>query len=190
MVSTACLQHAGKRRTLTRIRKLGDERHDHLATELDSGRRLEFLREASGLPVITKGVVQPEDIRQCLEDIRQCLAAGAAAIWVSNHGGRQMDGVPGSISMLRPAVDAVAGRVPVLFDSGIRRGIDVFKAVAMGATAVCVGRPVLWGLMCGGAPGVKSVYAQLAAELRSAMLLSGVARVTDLKRENLVLAKA
>lgn len=142
-----------------------------------------FLREASGLPVVTKGVVHPEDVRQC-------IAAGASAIWVSNHGGRQIDGVPGSITMLRPAVDAVAGRVPVIFDSGIRRGIDVFKAVAMGATVVSVGRPVLWGLTCGGAAGVKSVYAQLVGELRAAMLLSGVAKVVDLKRDNIVLAKA
>jgi lactate oxidase len=142
-----------------------------------------FLREASGLPVVTKGVVHPDDIREC-------IASGVSAIWVSNHGGRQIDGVPGSITMLRPAVDAVAGRVPVIFDSGIRRGIDVFKAVAMGATAVSVGRPVLWGLTCGGAAGVKSVYAHLVGELRAAMLLSGVAKVVDLKRENIVLAKA
>ena len=141
-----------------------------------------FLREASGLPVAVKGIVHPQDIREC-------LAAGAAGIWVSNHGGRQIDGVPGAISMLRRAVDTVEGRVPVIFDSGIRRGIDVFKAVAMGATAVGVGRPVLWSLTCGGAPGVKDAYAHIVSELRSAMLLSGVARATDLTREYLVLSK-
>lgn len=137
-----------------------------------------FLREASGLPVLVKGVVQPEDIRQS-------LAAGAAGIWISNHGGRQMDGGPASISMLRAAVDTVEGRVPVVLDSGIRRGIDVFKALALGATAVGIGRGALWGLINGGSLGVKSVYAQLASELRATMLLSGVAKVTDLKRENL-----
>jgi len=142
-----------------------------------------FLHEASGLPVITKGVVEPADVREA-------IASGAAAIWVSNHGGRQIDGVPGSITMLRPAADAVEGRVPVIFDSGIRRGIDIFKARAMGATVVAVGRPVLWGLACGGAKGVKSVYAQLAGELKATMLLAGVAKVADLKRENIVLAKA
>lgn len=142
---------------------------------------ISFLREASGLPVVVKGVVHPQDIRQC-------LAAGAGAIWVSNHGGRQMDGVPGAISMLGNAVDAVAGRVPVIFDSGIRRGIDVFKARALGATAVAVGRPVLWGLAAGGAAGVKNVYAHLSGELRTAMLLSGVAGVTDIKREHLAKA--
>jgi len=137
-----------------------------------------FLREASGLPVLVKGVVQPDDIRQS-------LAAGAVAIWVSNHGGRQMDGVPASMSMLRAAVDTVAGRAPVLLDSGVRRGIDIFRALALGATAVGIGRPALWGLAAGGSLGVKSVYAQLASELKSAMLLSGVAKVTNLNRDNL-----
>ena len=142
-----------------------------------------FLREASGLPVIVKGVVHPEDIRQS-------IAAGAGGIWISNHGGRQLDGVPAAITMLRPAVDVVAGRVPIEFDSGIRRGIDVFKALALGATVVGVGRPVLWGLINGGAPGVKSVYAHIAAELKSAMMLSGVAKVTEIKRDHLALTKA
>lgn len=141
-----------------------------------------FLREASGLPVIAKGIVHPQDVREC-------LAAGAAGIWVSNHGGRQIDGVPGAISLLQPTVDVVEGRVPVIFDSGIRRGIDVFKAVALGATVVAVGRPVLWGLTCGGALGVKDVYTHISAELKSAMLLSGVAKVTALNREHLTLRK-
>jgi isopentenyl diphosphate isomerase/L-lactate dehydrogenase-like FMN-dependent dehydrogenase len=92
--------------------------------------------------------------------------------------------------MLRPAVDVVAGRVPVILDSGIRRGIDVFKALALGATVVAVGRPVLWGLAAGGAGGVKSVYGHLTGEMRSAMLLSGVAKATDIKRDHVVLAKA
>ncbi len=138
-----------------------------------------FLREASGLPVLVKGVVQPDDIQQS-------LAEGAAGIWISNHGGRQMDGGPASISMLRAAVDTVAGRVPVVLDSGIRRGGDIFKALSLGATAVGIGRPALWGLIDGGSQGVKSVYAQLAFELKSTMLLSGVAKVTDLNRSNLV----
>jgi lactate oxidase len=137
-----------------------------------------FLREASGLPVLVKGVVQPDDIRES-------LAHGAAAIWVSNHGGRQMDGGPATISLMRGAVDAVAGRVPVIMDSGIRRGIDVFKALSLGATAVGIGRPALWGLIDGGSLGVKSVYAQLAFELKSTMLMSGVAKVSELNRDNL-----
>jgi L-lactate oxidase len=152
-----------------------DQKHDLSFSDIT------FLREASGLPVLVKGVVQPDDIRQS-------LAEGAAGIWISNHGGRQMDGGPASISMLRTAVDTVEGRVPVVLDSGIRRGIDVFKALALGATAVGIGRPALWGLINGGSLGVKGVYAQLAAELRSTMLLSGVSKVTDLKRENLAKA--
>jgi lactate oxidase len=142
-----------------------------------------FLHQASGLPVITKGVVEPEDIREA-------IASGAAAIWVSNHGGRQMDGGPGSFTMLRPAVDTVQGRVPIIFDSGVRRGVDVFKAVSMGATVCAVGRPVLWSLMCGGAPGVKSLYDWMAGEMHATMLLSGVAKATDLKRHNIAIAKA
>lgn len=141
-----------------------------------------FLRNASGLPVITKGVVAPADIRDA-------LSAGASAIWVSNHGGRQMDCVPASFTMLRTAVDTVAGRVPVIFDSGIRRGTDVFKSLAMGATLVAVGRPVLWGLICGGGQGVASVYAQLASELHNTLLLAGVAKVTALTRDNIVMSR-
>ena len=139
-----------------------------------------FLREASGLPVVVKGIVAPEDIRQS-------LGAGASAIWVSNHGGRQIDGVPAAVSLLPQATDVVQGRVPIIFDSGIRRGIDVFKALALGATVVAVGRPMLWGLIVGGAPGVKSVYAHITEELRSAMMLSGVAKVTDIKRQHVTI---
>lgn len=139
---------------------------------------IRFLREASGLPVVVKGVLHPEDVQQC-------LAAGAAAIWVSNHGGRQLDGVPASISMLPGVAEVVAGRVPLILDSGVRRGIDVFKALALGATAVAVGRPVLWGLTNGGSAGVKSVYSHLAAELRSAFLLCGVTRVGQIRRDHI-----
>lgn len=141
-----------------------------------------FLREASGLPVIVKGIVQSDDIRES-------LAAGAAAIWVSNHGGRQLDGVPAAISLLGPAAEVVQGKVPIIFDSGIRRGIDVFKALALGATVVAVGRPVLWGLIAGGALGVNSVYGHITAEMRAAMLLAGVAKVTNLKREHVAMLK-
>ncbi len=137
-----------------------------------------FLREASGLPVVVKGVVHPQDIREC-------LSAGASCIWVSNHGGRQMDGVPASISLLRRAVDTVEGRVPVVLDSGIRRGIDVIKALSLGATAVAIGRPALWGLAVGGAAGVKGVYSQLATEMRAAMLLMGVAKVSQFNRTHI-----
>jgi len=143
---------------------------------------IDFLREASGLPVVVKGLLSTEDVGRSLEN-------GAAGIWVSNHGGRQMDGVPASVSVLRAAVDAAAGRAPIILDGGVRRGIDVFKALALGAACVAIGRPVLWGMAAGGAPGVKSVYAYLIAQLRSTMLLSGTQTIADINRQ-FVLMKA
>ena len=128
--------------------------------------------------MLVKGVVQPEDIRQS-------LAAGAAGIWISNHGGRQMDGGPASISMLRAAVDTVEGRVPVVLDSGIRRGIDMFKALALGATAVGIGRRRALGSDQWRLARRQERLRAAGFELRATMLLSGVAKVTDLKRENL-----
>jgi isopentenyl diphosphate isomerase/L-lactate dehydrogenase-like FMN-dependent dehydrogenase len=98
-----------------------------------------------------------------------------------------MDGVPASITALRPAVDVVAGRVPVILDSGVRRGIDVVKALAIGANVVAIGRPAMWASAVGGPHGVKSAYAQFAAELRQAMMLTGVAKVTELNRSFVVL---
>jgi L-lactate oxidase len=139
-----------------------------------------FLREASGLPVVVKGLLSTEDVARSLEH-------GAAAIWISNHGGRQMDGVPASVSVLRAAVDAAAGRAPIILDGGVRRGIDVFKALALGAACVAIGRPVLWGMAVGGAQGVKSVYAYLVAQLRSTMLLSGTQRIADIDRQFVVM---
>ena len=85
--------------------------------------------------------------------------------------------------MLGPAADALGGSVPIILDSGVRRGIDIFKALALGANVVSVGRPVLWGMTAGGSAGVKGVFTQLAAELKAAMLLSGVAKATDIHRD-------
>jgi lactate oxidase len=137
-----------------------------------------FLKEISELPVIVKGI-------QHAEDVAECLAAGAAAIWVSNHGGRQLDGVPATISVLREICDAVSGRVPVILDSGVRRGIDVIRCLALGATAVAIGRPLLWGSAAGGALGVKSVFDHLCQEIQWAMVLTGVSRVSDLGRSHI-----
>ncbi len=138
-----------------------------------------FVREASGLPVIVKGILRPQDALEA-------VAAGAAAIQVSNHGGRQLDGVPASITVLREVADAVAGRVPIILDGGIRRGIDMFRALALGAQAVAVGRPVLYGLSVGGASGVRSLLEHLHDGLRSAMLLAGARRVTEISRDFLM----
>ena len=133
-----------------------------------------FIREASGgLPVLVKGLLRPEDARRSLD-------AGAAGIIVSNHGGRTLDGAPASISVLASIVKAVDGRAPVLFDSGVRRGIDVVRALALGATAVGIGRPVLYGMALGGTAGVKSVLQFFQQETAAAMLLVGAKNIKDL----------
>ena len=134
---------------------------------------LAFVQKESGLPVILKGVLTPEAARRAVQ-------AGVAGVQVSNHGGRQIDGVPAALDALPPIVAAVAGKVPVLMDSGVRRGVDVFKALALGAKAVAVGRPLLYGLALGGAPGVQSVYDRLKLELTMAMQGAGVDRVDQI----------
>ena len=144
---------------------------------------IRMIRAVTGLPVVVKGIMRAVDARDA-------VAAGAAAIQVSNHGGRQIDGVPGSISVLAEVVDAVGSDVPVIFDGGIRRGIDVFRALALGATAVAMARPVLYGAALGGASGVASVLEHLRDELRSAMLLAGTQTVADIKRDCLRLRSA
>ena len=115
-------------------------------------------------------------------DAKDAVSAGAAAIQVSNHGGRQVDGVPASVSALPEVVDAVAGQVPVLLDGGVRRGIDVFRALALGATAVATARPVLYGAVLGGPAGVAAVLEHLRDELRQTMLLAGTQAIADINR--------
>ena len=134
---------------------------------------IKFIKDQTGLPVVVKGLLRGDDADRS-------ICAGADAIQVSNHGGRQIDGVPTSIAALPDVAQAVNGRVPVILDSGIRRGIDVIRALAMGANAVAVGRPVMYGLGLGGAQGVQSVLEHLRGELQSAMLLSGAAKLSDL----------
>jgi 4-hydroxymandelate oxidase len=132
-----------------------------------------WLRSVSKLPVIIKGVLAPADAAAAVEH-------GAAAVIVSNHGGRQLDGVPAPITMLQRVVDAVAGQVEVLLDGGVRRGTDVVKALALGARAVLVGRPVLWGLTLDGESGVSAVLEHLRAEIDLAMALAGCATLNDI----------
>lgn len=127
---------------------------------------LEWLRGLTRLPILVKGIVDPEDARRA-------LAAGMDGIVVSNHGGRALDGVPAAIDLLAPVVDAVAGAVPVLMDGGVRRGIDVLRALALGARAVLIGRPQVFALAAAGAPGVAHVLRILRAELELAMALTG-----------------
>ena len=129
-----------------------------------------------GLPVIVKGILHPDDAQLAIEH-------GAAGIEVSNHGGRQLDGAIASLDALPAVVDAVAGRVPVLLDGGVRRGTDVLVSLALGATAVGIGRPVIWGLAVDGEAGVGNVLDLLGAEFENAMALSGAASCAELGPE-------
>jgi 4-hydroxymandelate oxidase len=127
---------------------------------------LAWLKEQTRLPVLLKGVLAAEDAAKALE-------AGVDGLIVSNHGGRTLDTVPSTLEALPRVTDQVAGRVPVLMDGGIRRGTDILKAIALGADAVMIGRPVLHGLAAAGATGVAHVLKILRGELEVAMLLSG-----------------
>ncbi len=131
---------------------------------------VEWLRSIARIPVIVKGVMAPADAVLAIEH-------GASAVIVSNHGGRQLDTVPAPITVLRDVVRAVGGRAEVLVDGGFRRGTDVLKALALGARAVLVGRPILWGLTLDGADGVRAVLRHLREELDLAMALAGCATV-------------
>ncbi len=136
---------------------------------------LAWLRDQVTLPLLVKGLLHPDDAGQA-------IAAGCDGIVVSNHGGRVMKRGPISMHALPAIVDRVGGRVPVLFDSGIRSGRDVFVALACGATAVLVGQPVIWGLAANGAMGVAHVVRLLRDELEMTMALTGCARLGDIDR--------
>ena len=140
---------------------------------------VDWLRSISPIPVIIKGILAPGDASLAIEH-------GAAAVIVSNHGGRQLDSAPASVTMLPAIVEAVAGRVEVLIDGGIRRGTDVLKALALGARAVLVGRPVLWGLTLDGAAGVTAVLEHLRGEIDLAMALAGCAHINQIDRSLVV----
>ncbi|MFP3393115.1 alpha-hydroxy-acid oxidizing protein [Brevibacillus sp. SIMBA_040] len=132
-----------------------------------------FLREQTSLPILVKGILHPDDARLALEH-------GVDGIIVSNHGGRQMDGAISTLEALPAIAKVVAGQIPVLLDSGIRTGADVVKAIALGANAVLIGRPFLFGLAVAGEKGVASVLDTLINELDVAMALSGSNSVADL----------
>ena len=134
---------------------------------------LEWLQSLSPLPVVVKGILRGDDALRAVEH-------GAKAVIVSNHGGRQLDGAIASIDALSDVVAAVGDKVDVLVDGGIRRGTDVLKALALGAKAVLLGRPVLWGLTVGGEAGVQHAIELLRDELDLAMALSGCAKLQDI----------
>lgn len=134
---------------------------------------LTWIREAAPVPLLVKGLMTAEDARLA-------VGAGVDAIVVSNHGGRQLDSVHAPITVLPEIVEAVEGRVPVLVDGGFRRGADVFKALALGAAAVLVGRPSCWGLAAAGEDGVVDVLRILRAELENTMVLAGTRSLGDI----------
>jgi isopentenyl diphosphate isomerase/L-lactate dehydrogenase-like FMN-dependent dehydrogenase len=139
---------------------------------------IESLVERSELPVLVKGVLLPEDARLAAEH-------GVAGVVVSNHGGRQLDTVPSGAEALPAIVDAVGDQVDVLVDGGVRRGTDVLKALALGAQAVMVGRPLIWGLAVGGEAGARAVLGLIADEFDVALALAGVPRASGLGPESI-----
>ncbi|MBE1611020.1 alpha-hydroxy acid oxidase [Actinopolymorpha pittospori] len=133
---------------------------------------LAWLAEISGLPLVVKGVLRGDEARACVD-------AGAAAIWVSNHGGRQLDGVVPTATALAEVRAAVPEEVEVYVDGGLRTGRDVLRALALGATATFVGRPAVWALATEGAAGVHDLLVSLRAELEEAMALAGCRTVAE-----------
>jgi 4-hydroxymandelate oxidase len=137
---------------------------------------LDWLRGVTSLPVLLKGVLHPADARLAVD-------AGVGGLIVSNHGGRQLDTVPATLDRLPRIAEAVDGRAALLLDGGVRRGTDVAKALALGAQAVAIGRPALWGLAVAGEAGVRRVLELLRTELANALTLLGVASPGDLTRD-------
>jgi isopentenyl diphosphate isomerase/L-lactate dehydrogenase-like FMN-dependent dehydrogenase len=134
---------------------------------------LQRLRDAWHHKLLVKGVARGEDAERL-------ASLGVDGVWVSNHGGRQLDGAIASADALPEVAQAVAGRIPVLVDSGVRRGVDIVKAVALGAQAVAVGRATLYGAAAGGEAGAARALSILTDELRRAMQLCGTPRVADI----------
>jgi isopentenyl diphosphate isomerase/L-lactate dehydrogenase-like FMN-dependent dehydrogenase len=140
---------------------------------------VDWLCSLTKLPVILKGICRPDDAQRSLQH-------GVAGLVVSNHGARQMDSAPATIEVLPKIAEVVAGKIPVLLDGGIRRGLDILKALALGATAVQIGRPVLWGLASGGEQGVRKVLEileMLRQELDLAMALAGCPDLKSITRD-------
>jgi L-lactate dehydrogenase (cytochrome) len=144
---------------------------------------LSSLREMTSLPILVKGV-------QRVEDAREAVRRGLDGIVVSNHGGRQVDGALAALDALPAIADAVGGDLAILFDSGVRGGADVLKALALGADAVCLGRPYIWGLALEGQQGVETVLKMTLAELDLTMALCGLARLSEITPDLLTIAES
>ena len=134
------------------------------------------LRDATDLPIIIKGILTAEDTEKCVQ-------TGMSAVIVSSHGARQLDHVGAPIEALPECVEAAAGKMPVMVDGGFRRGTDILKALALGATAVGIARPYLWGLVSCGQRGVSRVLELLRTELALDMGMAGVAKISDIDRK-------
>jgi len=155
--------------------KDGKPRKGHSASPKD----IEWMKKQVSLPVVIKGIMGADDARTAVN-------AGADALVVSNHGGRILDFNRAALEALPEVLDAVGGKVPVLLDSGVRSGGDIVKAIALGAKAVLVGRPVAWGVAAFGAPGVERVYAILTEEMKRAMCMTGVAHIGEISKSILI----
>lgn len=140
---------------------------------------LKFLRQHTKLPVLLKGILHPDDAMKAVD-------FGMDGIIVSNHGGRQVDGSMSTLEALPGVVEATKGKIPVLMDSGVRGGADIFKALALGAKAVCIGRPYVYGLTIGGQRGVYEVMRHLMADFELTMGLAGCKNISEITRERLV----
>jgi isopentenyl diphosphate isomerase/L-lactate dehydrogenase-like FMN-dependent dehydrogenase len=137
---------------------------------------IDWVRGTVDIPIILKGILSPEDAKLAVD-------RGASGIVVSNHGGRQLDGVIATLEALPDVIQAVDGKIPVLMDGGIRRGTDILKALSIGAKAVLIGRAPLWGLGAFGQPGVERVLWMLGAELKLAMALAGKPSLASIDRK-------
>lgn len=157
----------------------GNELAAVTAGEVDAGLTFDDLADLAeqagsvGLPLLVKGVLRGDDAAACVD-------AGAAGIVVSNHGGRQLDDAVATAEALPDVVESVGSRVPVIVDGGIRAGADVVKALAMGASAVALGRPVVWALAAGGADGVAALLDDLTGDVARSMALCGARSVDEL----------
>jgi lactate 2-monooxygenase len=142
---------------------------------------LPFLRERTSVPILLKGILHPDDARRAVDE-------GIDGIVVSNHGGRQVDGAIATLDALPPIVDAVDGRIPVLLDSGVRSGADIFMALALGARAVLLGRPYVYGLALAGEAGVREVLQNFKADFDLTLGLAGCRTVAEIGPESLASA--
>jgi lactate 2-monooxygenase len=142
---------------------------------------LKYLKDVTKLPIILKGILQADDARKAID-------FGMNGVIVSNHGGRQVDGSISSIDALPLVVEAVQNKIPVLMDSGIRGGADIFKAQALGARAVCIGRPYVYGLAVAGEQGVKEILQNMLADFELTMGLAGCKNIAEITRENIFIS--